>query len=351
VANAPNRDTIYNQTFGGSLINIGKTEAYKGSDVAAYLVDVVGMVTCKRVMCLICCDALCPLGYTNGEKTYEYGIKTSGCCCCKKYWMEASRGSSADVEQEKPGATVTPLGYTYRHEGCCYCGDETWAVGDMTQDPESKEYVKGPLKYGIRNKPDCCKVGCCACWGPEKEACSAIVDGNVVVNTYMPLYRNPNPAPTDPELAKDYGTKSDWENRTEVVGTVTYQNLLMPCCCYCAQPGACPLNVRVDLNQAYANQCDDDEKFKLGLFAHAAMGVVVPGQNMYPGILPLPMAWFTMKVLMIIGYMFGWGMANTEYEFKGLKQAFAGGLAETGDLIPKAIDAAKAGVASAKQAF
>merc|ERR1712046_50170 len=87
---------------------------------------------------------------------------------------------------------------------------------------------------------------------------------------------------------------------------------------------------------------DDDEKFKLGLFAHAAMGVAVPGQHMYPGVLPVPMQWFTTRILMIIGYMFGWGMANTEYEFKGLKQAFAGGMADTGDLIPKAIDAARA---------
>lgn len=213
--------------------------------------------------------------------------------------------------------------------------------------PRVQGIVKGPLKYGIRNKPDCCKVGCCACYGPEKEACGAIIDGDVIVNTYMPLYRNPNPAPTDPELAKDYGTQGDWENRTEVVGTVTYQNLLLPCCCYCAQPAACPLNVRVDLNQAYAQQVNDDEKFKLGLFAHAAMGVAVPGQHMYPGVLPLPMQWFTTRILMMIGYMFGWGMANTDYEFKGLKQGFASGLAETGDLIPKAIDAAKAGIAKA----
>merc|ERR1712153_208472 len=50
-------------------------------------------------------------------------------------------------------------------------GPETWGIGDMVADPESAgEFMKGPIKYGLRNKPDCCKAGCFSCWKTEKAA-------------------------------------------------------------------------------------------------------------------------------------------------------------------------------------
>ena len=51
-----------------------------------------------------------------------------------------------------------------------------------------------------------------------------------------------------------------------------------------------------------------------------------------------------------MGYVFGYGNTNTAYRFTGLQEGFAFGLGETGDLIPRAVDAAKAGVAKAKEA-
>lgn len=336
------RDTVYNQTFGGTLVNIGKTQAYNGAETAALLMNVAGMVTCKRFCCLCCCDAWCPLGYTDGERTYEYSLNSSCCCCCKKAWMQANRGNSADVEEGKPGATLTPLGYSFKPEGCCYCGQETFSIGDMVQDHQNPgQYVKGPLKYGIRNKPDCCKVGCCALYAEERAACGQIFEGNVVAHTMMPIYYNPAGGPTDPAMVGKYGTQDDWESRSTVIGTVTTQNILMPCFCCCAQPGFCPLNIKVDLNKEYAATVNDDEKIKLGLFAHAASTVPIPGTNLYADVLPLPFNWFGSKALLMVGYAFGWGMTNTEIRYTGLKEAFASGMAETGDLIPRAIDSTK----------
>ena len=124
--------------------------------------------------------------------------------------------------------------------------------------------MKGPIKYGLRNKPDCCKAGCFSCWKTEKAACTAITEGDIIMNTLMPIYYNPNPPPAaGSEAAAAYGTKEDMEDRSEVIGTVTHQNLLIPTFICCAAPGACPLNVKIDLKKEYAASINDDEKMKL----------------------------------------------------------------------------------------
>jgi hypothetical protein len=348
VSTIESRDTVYNHTFGGTLVNIGKTNAYNNTETAGLIFDPLGMITCKRVCCLICCGCTCPIKYAGGERTYEYSVKSSCFCCCKKAWMQAHRGSSADVESKKEGAEDVPLAYTQKHAGCCYGGQETWAIGDMEPDG-SGGYKKGPLKYGIRNKPSCFKTGCFSGWGPEREACAALTQGNIIMHTMMPIYRNPAGKPEGG--GGSYGTRDDWAQRNQVVGAVTVQNIVMPCCCCCAVPSVCPLNTKVEINQDYAATMDDDEKIKLGLFSHASVPMVpVPGANLAPGVLPLPFAWFGLQTLLIVGYAFGYGNTNVEYRFTGLQEAFANGMAETGDLIPRAIDAANSAVAKGKAA-
>ena len=125
------------------------------------------------------------------------------------------------------------------------------------------------------------------------------------------------------------------EDRSEVIGTVTHQNLLIPTGCCCAAPGACPLNVKIDLKKEYAASINDDEKMKLGLLTHAAKVMPVPGQSMFPNVLPLPFTWFGQQTLMIIGYTFGYANTNAEHKFIGVLPAFSGGIADIGDLVPK----------------
>jgi len=385
IATIGERQTIYNQTFGGIIINIEQSEnayGYKNTvalveeygnkgvqaakdmgaiqqdynpegflkpikDVLAEKLpgfntctipfDPLGMLNYKRICCFLMCGDLCPLKYGYDKVSYEYTMKYSCCCCCKKAWMQVHRGSSADVESEKKGAEDVPLGYTVKHpEGCC-SGPETWGIGDMVADPESAgEFMKGPIKYGLRNKPDCCKAGCFSCWKTEKAACTAITEGDIIMNTLMPIYYNPNPPPAaGSEAAAAYGTKEDMEDRSEVIGTVTHQNLLIPTFICCAAPGACPLNVKIDLKKEYAASINDDEKMKLGLLTHAAKTMPVPGQSLFPHVLPLPFMWFGQQTLMIVGYAFGFENTNTEHKFIGVLPAFSGGIADIGDLVPK----------------
>jgi len=350
VSSIDNRVVVYNHNFGGVMLSIGETEAYNNTTTAGLLFDPLGMITLNRVCCMICCSATCPLKYADDKRTYEYSMKSSGCCCCKKAWMQVNRGSSADVESKKPGAEDTPIAFTHLYKQGCCAGQETFAVGDMEAEPDGS-FKKGPFKYGIRNKPSCFKVGLCAGYATERAACSAITEGNIIMHTMMPIYRNPTGKPANAEASSvaAYGTEKDWEQRSEVVGTVTVQNLLVPCFLCCAVPSLCPLNTKVDLNKEYAATLNDDEKMKLGLFSHASVPMVpVPGANFYPGVMPLPFKWFGMQTLMIIGYAFGYGNSNVEYRFTGLKEAFANGLAETGDLIPRAIDGVKNAIAKAK---
>merc|ERR1712070_355435 len=321
VSSIDNRVVVYNHNFGGVMVSIGETEAYNNTTTAGLLFDPLGMITLNRVCCMICCSATCPLKYADDQRTYEYSLKSSGCCCCKKAWMQVNRGSSADVESKKPGAEDTPLAFTHLYKQGCCAGQETWVVGDMEKEPDGS-FKKGPLKYGIRNKPSCFKVGLCAGYATERAACSAITEGNTIMHTMMPIYRNPTGKPANAEASSvaAYGTEKDWEQRSEV-----------------------------DLNKEYAATIDDDEKMKLGLFSHASVPMVpVPGANFFPGVMPLPFKWFGMQTLMIIGYAFGYGNSNVEYRFTGLKEAFANGLAETGDLIPRAIDGVKNAIAKAK---
>merc|ERR1711957_601161 len=273
-------------------------EKLPGFNTCTIPFDPLGMLNYKRICCFLMCGDLCPLKYGYDKVSYEYTMKYSCCCCCKKAWMQVHRGSSADVESEKKGAEDVPLGYTVKHpEGCC-SGPETWGIGDMVADPESAgEFMKGPIKYGLRNKPDCCKAGS--------------------------------------EAAAAYGTKEDMEDRSEVIGTVTHQNLLIPTFICCAAPGACPLNVKIDLKKEYAASINDDEKMKLGLLTHAAKTMPVPGQSLFPHVLPLPFMWFGQQTLMIVGYAFGFENTNTEHKFIGVLPAFSGGIADIGDLVPK----------------
>jgi hypothetical protein len=380
------RETIFNQTFGGIIINLEKSETAYGYKNTMALVqeygekgvqaakdvgaiqgdfdgnkilqpikdtlaeklpgfstctipfDPLGMLTYKRVLCLVMCDKLCPLKYGYDNVSYEYSMNYKCCCCCRTAWMEVHRGSSADVESEVKGAEDTPIGYTVNHpQGCC-AGPETWAIGDMIEDPEAKgEYIKGPIKYGIRNKASCCKAGCCAGWKTEKEACTAITEGDIIMNTLMPIYHNPNPQPAVGQPgAEEYGTAKDMESRSEVIGTVTHQNLLVPCFFCCAVPAACPLNIKIDIKKEYAATMNNDEKMKLGLLTQASTQLVpTPGQNMYPHVLPLPFKWFGHQTLAIVGYGFGFHNTNTEYRFMGVLKAFGNGIADTGDLISK----------------
>jgi hypothetical protein len=330
IASQKDREHVVNFTFGGSLMNLNKTEAFTGES-AAYMFDPMGLLTYQRVMCAICCGNSCPIKFNNDASSYEYSMMSKCCCCCRCAWMEAHKGSSADNN-------ITPLAYTERHGGCCYCGKENFAVGDMKPGEAPGEFVKGPLVYGIRNKPDCCKVGCCACFKIERENCSQLLDGNVVIETHMPIYRNPNPNPS----ADGYGTKSDWEARNEVVGTMSVQNLLVPCFCCCAVPGMCPLNTKINIKKDVAGSLSDDDKVKLGLFAMTPMPMApTPGSNLDPGMLPLPMHWFSVQALMAVGYVFGFGSTNTEVSYNTLKGAFGNGMADTGDLIPKIMDQIK----------
>merc|ERR1711865_656879 len=190
IATIGERQTIYNQTFGGIIINIEQSEnayGYKNTvalveeygnkgvqaakdmgaiqqdynpegflkpikDVLAEKLpgfntctipfDPLGMLNYKRICCFLMCGDLCPLKYGYDKVSYEYTMKYS-CCCCS--------------------------------------GPETWGIGDMVADPESAgEFMKGPIKYGLRNKPDCCKAGCFSCWKTEKAACTAITEGDII---------------------------------------------------------------------------------------------------------------------------------------------------------------------------
>jgi hypothetical protein len=331
VATLDEREQVLNFTFGGAIMNVSKTEAFV-DDTAAYMFDPLGLITYSRVLCAICCGNSCPIKYNNDKSSYEYSMMSKCCCCCRCAWMEAHKGSSADDN-------IVPLAYTMRHEGCCYCGKENWAIGDMLPDAASPgDYIKGPIAYGIRNKPDCCKVGCCACWKIEKENCSQLIDGNIIMTTHMPIYRNPNPNPQ----SDGFGTKSDWEARSEVIGAMSVQNLLVPCFCCCAVPGGCPLNTQISVKKEFAATMSDDEKIKLGLFAMSPMPMVpTPGANFDPSMMPLPMHWLSVQALSVVGYVFGFGSTNAEVSYASLKGAFGNGMADTGDLIPKIMDGIK----------
>lgn len=341
------REMVYNQNFGGAVVAIGQTKAYKDNETAALLFDPLGLITLNRVICFLVCSKWCPLKYANDERSYEYQIKSA---CCSAPWMEVHRGSSADVENEKPGAEDVPLGYTHKH----VTGSETFAIGDYIKDGDS--YKKGPLKYGIRNKPDCFKKGPFNGFKVEREACDACVQGKVIMHTMMPIYSyhggfdKAAEAAAKDEANKDFGTTKDWTARGEIIGTVTMQNLLVPCAPCAAQPGACPLTVRIDINEEMAKTMADDDKMKLGLFAHVAAPAAPEPARVYVDALPLPLAWFGKIAITGLGYMFGYGNTNTAYRFTGLQESFAFGLGETGDLIPRAVDAAKEGVKRAKEA-
>lgn len=341
------REMVYNQNFGGSLVAIGQTEAYKGADTAALLFDPLGLITLNRVICFLVCSKWCPLKYANDTRSYEYHVKSA---CCSAPWMEVHRGSSADVENQKPGAEDVPIGYTLKHT----TGSETFAIGDFKKVGD--DYKKGDLKYGIRNKPDCFKTGIFSGFKIEREACDACIAGNVIMHTMMPIYSyhggydKAAEAAAKDEANKDFGTTKDWTARGEIIGTVTMQNLLMPCAPCAAKPGACPLTVRIDINEEMAKTMADDDKMKLGLFAHVAAPAAPEPASVYVDALPLPLGWFGKIAITGMGYVFGYGNTNTAYRFTGLQEGFAFGLGETGDLIPRAVDAAKAGVAKAKEA-
>lgn len=338
------REMVYNQNFGGSVVSIGQTKAYKDSDTAALLFDPLGLITLNRVICFLACSQWCPLKYANNERSYEYHMKSA---CCQNSWLEVHRGSSADVENEKPGAEDVPIGYTSKHNA----GAETFAVGDYVKNDKG-DYVKGALKYSLRNKPSCFKKGPCNCFKVEQEACNACVEGKVIMHTMMPIYYNPNwekGIADKSDENKNFGTTKDWKDRSEIIGTVTLLNLLVPCAPCAAQPGACPLTVRIDINEEMAKTMEDDDKMKLGLLAHALAPANPQPATVYMDTLPLPLAWFGKATMSTVGYIFGYGNTNTAYRFSGLQEGFAFGMGETGDLIPRAVDAAKAAVALAKE--
>merc|ERR1712028_254123 len=157
IATIGERQTIYNQTFGGIIINIEQSENAYGYKNTVALVEEYGNkgVQAAKDMGAIQQDYnpegfLKPIKDVLAEKLPGFNTctipfdplgmlnyKRSCCCCCKKAWMQVHRGSSADVESEKKGAEDVPLGYTVKHpEGCC-SGPETWGIGDMVADPES----------------------------------------------------------------------------------------------------------------------------------------------------------------------------------------------------------------------
>lgn len=341
------REMVYNQNFGGAVLSIGATKAYKDADVAALLFDPLGLITLNRVICFLACSKWCPLKYANNERSYEYHVKSA---CCSKPWMEVHRGSSADVANEKPGAEDVPIGYTSKYTA----GLETFGVGIYQKDDKDEKYVKGPIKFGIRNKPDCFKTGCFSGFKIEKEACEACMAGNVIMHTMMPIYYNPNwktgLADKSEENVSKFGSTKDWQDRTDIIGTVTELNLLAPCTPCHAKPAACPLTVRIDIKEDMLKEFSDDDKMILGLLAHSLAPAAPEPASVYVDTLPLPIAWFGKMTLVGLGYMFGYGNTNTAYRFSGLQEAFAFGMGETGDLIPRAVDAAKAGVEKAKAA-
>ena len=193
----------------------------------------------------------------------------------------------------------------------------------------------------------------CSCFKIERAACDALLDAQLVMRTFMPIYYNPNlPPAKGTDAYDDYGTKHDQELRDEIIGTVIVQNIMIPTGPCCASPTGCPLNMSIDLKPEYADKIDDDEKMMLALFTQVAVPLTPsppgcpspvevlqgncdcnPSPDAYT--LPLPCAYFTEQTLRMISYgAMGYGMSGTDVQFVGIFDSFTD-FADTGDLIPK----------------
>lgn len=336
-------DQATNVTFGGLLANIGGH---------GYLFDPIGMLSVKRLCLLMCCpDCVMPFmkysgakdpAFPGGERSFEFherkscwGIECNGCfqppSCCKKGYYVTMKGDTTGDE----GKDYHQIARTWSYGPSSDFG-ESYLIQDYMKNAEG-EVVPNEAnpRYALRSKPGCCK-------GDDKRKhCDNFMEGRVVINTHTTIFgRGSGGEETTAHLAS-----------MTPVGRVTKTAFLAPCTCCCAIEVGCPVNAKVEIDQTYAAEFDDDEKAKLTMLL-LTMKSVDPLARVQPTSFPLPLAAFGQGALMALGWMLHMANENTTQSYSTIGEAFANGMADTGDLIPRmraGVDAAKGAVQSATQ--
>jgi len=309
-----NKEPALNVAFGGAVVALN-TPGHK-DEPKGFLLDVYGMFTMGRVCGAMgvpfCSTPNVVFGYgtgSDGTSLLAYEVRQAGNCCCPNISL-FKQGQGIPKEGAFLARAKLPF------QGCCgYCTTAvTYAIETDKGDVVNRLYS---LKNHPRSPGDCYAF-CLPCAHCSK----GILNGDVCVNVRTPIWKGES-APG----AADYDI-------TDMVGMYTKTAIMYPTGCCVAAIGPA-VNVRVDLKPEYEATLSEDEKAVLLLLVATQNGTLDPAAGgaaipLFSGQCCLGTAVQTM------GWTLGVPFQNTTYDYQGLMASFAGGAANTGDMVARA---------------
>lgn len=297
--NVNDMSRVTNHTFGGMVNEVGKT---------AYLMNPLS-ISCWNIIC-----GIPYINYTADDKGIEYAMKTTGCFCCKKKMWKASRLDGVKLIG-KPDAKVQ-LATTKDLSGAC-CGNIEYLV--QGQDGGRSFAIHDDAKLVKCLGSPCLAILTCfqihiAGWNQFKQ----FMSGKVMRTVTIPFY--------------SHGVSKEEDNVP--FGYISMTNLHGPTACCPEAFDLQTMQIKIHVaDPEKAASLSEDDKAKLSLFAFSIAGGL-PSANPFLGALRggLGVSWMPAPAIGVSLLDMG---RNATATYQSIGEAVAGGMFETGDLIPR----------------
>jgi len=297
-AQSMDRNCCVSSTFGQSItIFHGGPSIVGGSVDKAYIVDAAGMIkdlaTWQNFLA-ICCGLEClgtlPFAKFGYEKDSYTMKQVSGGCCGQKRYNMIKDGADGFRDGTKLAETFkTKKGRMFK-------------IRIPVEVEDKPNVFKMQDQYSVNTKAQCCKgegtMGNCK-------------DG---ITKFLPIMKTTLPIKNGENVE---------------VGQIAVIQPLIPTGCCCAA-GGCTISSKIEMN---SDKCDmdDDEKARLALLLLSINNHTTMGPMGFTG---CPALVFGLAFRML-GWPFSVQYAGGKKEYLPLGAAFAEGIAETGDLVPR----------------